>query len=112
MCADFSCAWLSDESWPVAWRPDRSGLFCLREEIAPDLFGALVYEMREDALQGPVAAALLESLKEISAVIVIVDARQRRKSLTGRWSVDAAEAAVPAPHFLEPSVRKPSVDVS
>ena len=112
LCADFCCAWLRNESWPVDWRPDRSGLFCLREEIEPGLFGAVVYETRDNALQGPVAAAILESLKEISALIVIVDAQQRRQRLSGKWDVDAAESSVPAPHFLEQPARAPSAEVS
>jgi len=42
LCANFGCVWHQDEIWPASWRPDQSGLLCLREQIQPDLPAALV----------------------------------------------------------------------
>jgi len=111
LCADFQCAWLSDPSWPEAWRPDQSGLLCLREEIETGLSAAAVYEIRPEALQEPVAVEILESLQKTVALIVIVDTQQRRRRLWGKWSVEPASTDVPAPHFFTQQRTKPSIVV-
>ncbi|HUT11915.1 MAG TPA: hypothetical protein VMY42_15545 [Thermoguttaceae bacterium] len=111
LCADFQCAWLSDPSWPMAWRPDQSGLLCLKEEIETGMSAAAVYEIRGDALQKPVAAEILEDLQETVALIVIVDMQQRRHRLWGKWSVEPAKKDVPAPHFLGQQHAEPGVVV-
>jgi len=61
---------------------------------------AAVYEIRDDALQDPVAVEIIENLKETVALIVMVDMHQHRRRLWGKWSVESAQTDVPAPHFL------------
>ncbi len=100
LCVDFRCAWLADESWPDRWRPDRSGLMCLREEIEEGLTAAAIYEIRPGALGEPTAATIIEEIKRTTAVIAIIDYRQRRERLLGRLGVHAAEPPVRKPHFL------------
>ncbi len=54
LCAKFRCAWLADPSWPETWRPDRSGLLCLREKLEGGVPAAVVYEIVPGAtLDGP-----------------------------------------------------------
>jgi hypothetical protein len=110
-CVDFACAWLTDIGWPAEWRPDRSGLFCLRAEIEPGMPAAAVYEIRPNALQIPVAAEILTELKSTTMVIAIINAQQERKKLLGNWVASPAEPAVPAPHFVR-RLRKKAKSVS
>ncbi len=108
MCVTFRCAWLADPTWPPAWRPDASGLLCLREQLEPGLPAAAVYEIRADALQRPAAAEILEQLRQTTAVFAVINARQERKRLAGDWSTSGPQPAVPRPHFLR-SHRTPVV---
>ena len=99
-CVDFACAWLDDTDWPESWRPDHSGLFCLKAEIEPGTPAAAVYEIRPDALQTPVAAEIFTELKRTTMVIAIINAQQEREKLSGNWVASPPEPAVPAPHFI------------
>jgi len=83
LCARFRCTWLADEDWPDGWRPDRSGLMCLREEIDAGLPAAVVYEITPGALEQDVAAAILAELRRTTAVVAVVDHRGSRQRLTG-----------------------------
>jgi len=109
-CANFACSWLDDSAWPESWRPDRSGLFCLREEIEPGTPAAAVYELRPNALQTPVAAEILTELKRTTVVVAIINARQQRRKLLGNWVVSPPQPTVPAPHFVGRSRTKPKSD--
>ncbi len=99
MCVDFRCTWLSDPTWPEPLRPDRSGLLCLREMLADGVPAALVYEMRTGVLQTPEAVKILAELQRTTAVIVIIDAGQHRRRLTGTWQAEPRQA-VRQPHFI------------
>ncbi len=83
-CRDFFCTWLSDTSWPEAWRPDRSGLLCLREELAPGLIGAAAYEVAPGALRSRVADLILRALQATVSVLVVVDANRQRRCCVQR----------------------------
>lgn len=100
LCHKFRCVWLINTNWPKAWRPDRSGLMCLREEIDEGLWAAAVYETRTGALQSPTATVILQQLQQTTAVIAIIDSNQRRRNLIGKQQVHTAAPTVPAPHFL------------
>ena len=109
LCANFRCDWHRNQSWPQSWRPDRSGLLCLSEEIRKGLPAALVYEIRNAALETPSAAAILEQLKQNTVVIAVVDTRKRRHRIMGNLRIDTLQPRIPAPHFLgRQSVTSPS----
>lgn len=78
-CRNFSCAWLADRAWPDAWRPDQSGLLCLREELEPGLVGAAVYEIEPGALQSKTAEGILRALYSTATILVIVDGNGHRR---------------------------------
>ena len=80
-CVDFSCAWLKDENWPTSWRPDSSGLLCLREEVDNGSVAALVYELRHGSLHTPLAVEILDELQLAVDVIVVVDFHSQRRRL-------------------------------
>lgn len=84
LCADFRCAWLADASWPEAWRPDCSGLLCLRERVGGSLPAAAVYELYPGALLRREGARIVEELRKSTAVLVTIDVRARRRRLVGR----------------------------
>jgi hypothetical protein len=73
-CVQFSCAWLRDPVWPGLWRPDRSGLVCLREVLEGEVPAAEVREISPGALHRPEAADILNELARTTATISIVDA--------------------------------------
>ncbi|MCR4411732.1 MAG: hypothetical protein NUV77_04820 [Thermoguttaceae bacterium] len=91
MCIEFRCAWLADPGWPAAWRPDRSGLLCLREMLDCGLPGGLVYEVRSQALASPIASQILDEIQRTTSVLVTIDTHQNRRHLPGRWSAGPAE---------------------
>jgi hypothetical protein len=99
VCVAFRCAWLADGGWPDAWRPDQSGLFCLRERLGNGLPAAVAYEIQPGALDHQTAAAILAELQRTTAVVVAIDVHERRQRLVGRWRADEAHPVVPAPHF-------------
>ncbi len=103
LCQRFRCAWLADASWPELWRPDRSGLLCLREEIDAELLAAAVYEIRPGAVQETAAEEILDELANTAALVVLVDNQHGQRRLLERTTVDPAEHRVPAPHFLDES---------
>ena len=105
-CVNFSCAWLDDTDWPESWRSDHSGLFCLKADIEPGTPAAAVYELWPDALQTPVAAAILTELQRTTMVIAIINVHQERERLSGNWVASPPEPAVPAPHFIRRSQTK------
>ena len=109
-CVDFACAWLDDTDWPESWRPDHSGLFCLRADIEPGTPAAAVYELWPDSLQTSVAAEILTELKRTTMVVAIINARQERQKLLGNWVASPPEPAVPAPHFVGRSRTKSRTD--
>ena len=100
-CRRFQCAWLADPTWPLAWRPDRSGLLCLREEIDQGVSASLVYEIQDDAISRPTTGLILERLKESSSLIALVNQQRQRRLLRGYWRVGDGEHGVRRPHFLK-----------
>ncbi|NQT41047.1 MAG: hypothetical protein HQ581_26380 [Planctomycetes bacterium] len=106
MCVDFRCTWLSDPTWPEPLRPDRSGLLCLRETLADGIPAALVYEMRTGVLQTPEAVEILAELQRTTAVVVIIDAGQHRRQLTGTWQAEPQQP-IRQPRFIR-TLRQPS----
>jgi hypothetical protein len=105
-CVNFTCAWLDDTDWSASWRPDHSGLFCLRAELEPGIPAAAVYELWPESLQTPVAAGILAELQRTTMVVAIINTHQERTKLTGNWVASPPEPAVPAPHFLGRSLAK------
>lgn len=102
ICRRFRCVWHMEPSWPQAWRPDRSGLLCLCEEIDDGLSAALVYEIERDAIARPTTESILAKLKESTAVVALVNLQRQRQLLRGRQWVEPAEPVVRRPHFLRP----------
>ncbi len=98
-CRNFRCAWLGDEDWPAAWRPNESGLLCLRETLDERVPAAVAYEVRLDALLTPVAAEIVAELLRTTAVLVIVTFNEQRVRIAGRWRCDAPESTLRKPHF-------------
>ncbi len=96
MCSSFRCAYLADDSWPEAWRPDRCRLLVLRETIDLQVRAAAVYETAPGALASSVAQELLEQLRITCAVVVTVELTGRRSVLLGHRRIDPA-AAPPSP---------------
>lgn len=101
-CRQFQCVWLAEPSWPDAWRPENSGLLCLREEIENEVSAALVYEIARDALASPTAEAILASLTESTAVVAVVNLQRQRRLLRGHQWIDESAHQVRRPHFLKP----------
>lgn len=101
-CRQFQCAWLVERTWPVAWRPERSGLLCLREDIDNGVSAALVYEIAPGALARPTTQPMLEQLRKSTAVVAVVDCQKQRKLLRGCQWVDEGTHGVRRPHFLRP----------
>ena len=92
VCARFRCAWLAATDWPAAWRPDQSGLLCLREILPDGKPGALVQETRPGALLEPEAKDILLALMHSCAVVVVVGPDGRRRLMHGCWTPDVATA--------------------
>lgn len=101
-CRQFQCVWLTETSWPIAWRPEQSGLLCLREEIDNGVSAALVYEIEAGALARPTTEPILASLAESTAVVALVNDLGQRRLLRGREWVDEGTHTVRRPHFLRP----------
>ena len=101
-CRRFRCVWHMEPSWPQTWRPERSGLLCLREEIDDGLSAALVYEIERDAIARPTTKSILAKLQESTAVVALVNLQRQRQLLHGRQWAEPAEPVVRRPHFLRP----------
>jgi hypothetical protein len=100
VCARFRCAWLADHDWPDAWRPDQSGLLCLREFLDDGLPAALVSETRPGALLEPAAKEILLRLLENTSRVVVVGPDGKRHLMVGSYATEAApaiEAETPPP---------------
>ncbi len=98
-CADFRCTWLSDETWPEIWRPDHSGVLCLREEILDGLKAAVVYEMEPGTLLRETTQEIVEEMRRTTSIVVLVDTQQQRQSLMGipvRQADEMVAALAPA----------------
>jgi len=93
LCADFRCAWLADEVWPGAWRPDRSGLLCLRETLRDGRRGSLIYETRPAALQASPAAEIIDELRRTTAFVIVVDWDGKRERFEGFFAPDHLSAS-------------------
>ncbi len=91
VCSGFRCAWLADRGWPESWRPDRSGLLCLREDLLGTTPAAAVYEVVAGALAQPVASDILRALRHTTAAVALVHNDGRREGIFGEWN--PAEAA-------------------
>jgi len=96
MCVEFTCAWFRDPTWPAAWRPDRSGLMCLREMLEPGLPAAAVYEIAAGGLDRPENGDVLRNLVATTAVIAVVDLQRRSRRVLGTWSPPPRHASAPA----------------
>ena len=96
ICARFQCAWLANGDWPEEWRPDRSGLLCLRETLADGLSGALVMETRPGALVEPLAKEILLQLLENTRRVVVAAPDGKRYLMYGAFETAAAPAAAAA----------------
>ncbi|RMG00176.1 MAG: hypothetical protein D6741_07265 [Planctomycetota bacterium] len=106
-CRDFVCSWYRCETWPEAWRPDRSQLLCLHEKLENGAIGALVYELAPSALQHPVAAEILTALRAESDFVVLVNVSGERSILRHDTPVSETEhPTVPRPHFPSRAKRK------
>ncbi|MHB8897697.1 MAG: YkgJ family cysteine cluster protein [Thermoguttaceae bacterium] len=101
-CRRFQCVWLSERTWPLEWRPDRSGLLCLREKIDDDIFAAVAYEIEADAITQGTATAILTRLTETTAVVALVNLQQQRRLVSGIQRAETAATGVRRPHFLCP----------
>jgi hypothetical protein len=85
ICSRFRCAWLATEDWADAWRPDRSGLLCLREILADGQPAALVQETRSGALLEPPAKDILLALMHSCVHVVVVCPDGKRRRMHGSW---------------------------
>jgi hypothetical protein len=83
VCSRFQCAWLADGDWPEDWRPDLSGLLCLRERLADGSSGALVVETRPGALLEPQGEAILLALLENTRRVVVLAPDGKRYLMYG-----------------------------
>lgn len=90
ICSRFQCAWLADGAWPGEWRPDRSGLLCLREILADGYPAALVMEARPGALLEPLAEAILLRLLQGARRVVVIAPDGSRHLMHGSYDPPAA----------------------
>ena len=88
LCHHFRCAWLADQTWEQAWRPDLVGLLCLRERLDEETPAALVYELRDGALGNPESAKILADLCRTAISVTVVARDGTRKRLPGTWRPD------------------------
>jgi len=110
MCADFQCAWLEDANWPDPWRPDRSGLLCLRAPLNGSAPAAVVYEVSPNALQSPPGGQILAELEQTTAIVVVVDDDRKRRRIVGDWLPHLPEAVPRRPHFRSAPARSEAAE--
>jgi hypothetical protein len=84
----------------VAWRPDRSGLLCLRETIDGCTPAALVYELRPDALSSETGGAILDVLQRTTALLAVIGVNNQETRFSGYWAVDCPHGRLAGPHAL------------
>lgn len=89
-CAQFRCNWLADDCWPEAWRPDHSGLLCLRDDVAGYLPAGVIYEIAPHALDSPLATNMVQALLESTAAVVLVSGDGSRRVIWGRNAAPVA----------------------
>lgn len=97
VCRGFHCAWRSDATWPSSWRPDLSGLLCLREHLGGELPAAAVYELRPGALETPLAAMIVDELRRTTAVVALIDVAENRRAVPGTWAAGPIPGPVESP---------------
>lgn len=93
LCKDFRCAWHVDASWPDEWRPDRSGLLCLRETLSGGLLAAAVFETRPGALESDLGQQIIAALRQSTSVVATVDIVQQRRCLPGFIAISNSDVA-------------------
>jgi len=91
LCKEFECTWLANKDWPEAWRPDRSGLFCLQEEVARDIRIGLIYELETEALGTDLAEEIIGTLLARSVAVVLVDRHGHRRTTINRAYAEEIE---------------------
>lgn len=98
VCSRFQCAWLADGDWPEEWRPDLSGLLCLRETLHDGSAGALVAETRPGALLEPQGEAILLALLRNTRRVVVAGPDGKRYLMYGADEpLPPAKIAAPPP---------------
>ena len=97
ICARFQCAWLANLDWPEEWRPEQSGLLCLRELMDDGSPAALVSEIRPGALLEPIAQEILLHLLENTRRVVVVAPDGSRHLMIGSYEPQAAPKREMAP---------------
>lgn len=97
VCARFQCAWLACNDWPEEWRPEQSGLLCLRELMDDGSPAALVAEVRPGALLEPVAEEILLKLLQNTRRVVVVAPDGSRHLMFGSFEPEPAPKREPAP---------------
>ena len=85
LCRRFNCAWLADQSWQQSWRPDLTGLLCLREWVDEQIPAAVVYELRHGAINNPEAVEILAELCRTTVSVTLIALDGSRRRLVGAW---------------------------
>ena len=85
LCRRFKCGWLTDTKWDESWRPDLSGLLCLREWIDEKVPAAVVYELRYGVISSPEAVEILAELCRTTVSVTIIGLDGTRRRLVGTW---------------------------
>ncbi|MDA7951312.1 MAG: YkgJ family cysteine cluster protein [Pirellulaceae bacterium] len=80
-CQKFQCTWLAEETWKDSWKPNKSGLLCLREILPNNLIGALVYEIHEGALESSLGQKITARLLTVSDFVILKDKSGKRQTL-------------------------------
>lgn len=93
VCSRFRCAWLANRAWPETWRPDKSGLLCLRETLPDGTPGSLVLESRAGALLEAPAKEILLALMRVCATVVVAGPDGRLRLMRGCWQHDSGDDA-------------------
>ncbi|MBN2291571.1 MAG: hypothetical protein JXM70_04045 [Pirellulales bacterium] len=103
LCRRFQCTWLSDSKWNDSWRPDLSGLLCLREWIDEQVPAAIVYELRDGVIGSPEAVEILSELCRTTVSVTVIGRDDSRQRLVGAWKPDEAKNFVTLGQIREKS---------
>ncbi|MEA1950966.1 MAG: hypothetical protein U9N87_06245 [Planctomycetota bacterium] len=95
LCRHFKCAWLANPSWDQSWRPDLSGLLCLREWIDEKVPAAIVYELRHGVIASPEAIQILAELCRTTVSVTIIGLDGTRRRLVGSWKPEEKKYLIP-----------------